>query len=98
MTAYLFKLNTEKTIYCKNVTGVVTDTSNLWAKYPLYMLYGSNATSRQTSQEIHYQPLAKYQEMVTLRVPPGVHDEMQFFALIRKCGRMSGKMLALFFI
>ncbi len=25
MTAYLFKLNTEKTIYCKNVTWVVTD-------------------------------------------------------------------------
>ncbi len=30
--------------------------------------------------------LAKYHEMVTLRVPAGVHDEIEFFAWIRKCG------------
>ena len=48
MTAYLFKLYTEKTIYCTNVPN---------PKCPLHALYGSNATGRQTSQEIHYQPL-----------------------------------------
>ncbi len=38
------------------VTDPKGHTSNLWAKRPLY---GSNATGRQTSQEIHYQPLFK---------------------------------------